>query len=330
MIPLTLALATFTLTACTPKTTDDTSNLGDADTDADSDTDSDADSDSDTDTDTDADTDADTTAWGGRMVRIPAGTFTMGGGAGDPSDSYEDHQVTLTHDFWIGATEVTRGQWESYSANAGWEYTSMPDYPCTTSTTASDCPADSVSWYDVVRYANALSTTEGLTPCYLADGTDLAATYLADPYACPGYRLPTEAEWEYAARAGEDTTYSGSNTSTDVAWTYENAYSAGTYAHEAATLAPNAWGLYDMSGNVWEWTNDWYDSAHGGYADGSSDVDPAGPVTGSGEGYEGSYRVYRGGGWSNGAGSATVSNRVVVNPEFAYDYVGFRLSRSSP
>ena len=177
------------------------------------------------------------------MVRIPAGTFTMGGGAGD-------HQVTLTHDFWIGATEVTRGQWESYSANAGWEYSSMPDYPCTTSTTASDCPADTVSWYDVAKYANALSATEGLTLCHLADGTDLASAYLANPYACPGYRLPTEAEWEYAARAGEDTTYSGSNASTDVAWTYENAYGVGTYAHEAATLAPNAWGLYDMSGNV--------------------------------------------------------------------------------
>ena len=317
------------LAACVPALPDDPKDVAadaDADTDSDSDADTDADSDTDSDTDTDSDADADTTAWGSRMVHIPAGTFTMGGGAGDPEDDYVDHQVTLTHDFWIGATEITRGQWESDSGNAGWEYTSM--YPCTTSTTASDCPAASVSWYDVAKYANALSTTEGLTPCYLADGTVLAAAWLTDPYSCPGYRLPTEAEWEYAARAGEDTTYSGSNTSTDVAWTTENAYSVGTYAHEVATLAPNAWGLYDMSGNQWEWTNDWYDPAHGGYEDGISDVDPAGPVTGSGEGNEGSDRVYRGGGWGLDADRATVSYRYRADTDYAYSDIGFRLSRS--
>ena len=308
-------LAALTVPACT-STAEDTTPAGtDADTDADGDVDSDADgdADSDTDTDTDADTDSDietdTTIWGSRMVRISAGTFTMGGGAGDPDGDYEDHQVTLTHDFWIGETEVTRGQWESYSANAGWVYESMAGYPCTTSTTVSDCPADTVSWYDVAKYANALSAAEGMASCYLADGTDLAPTYLTDPHACPGYRLPTEAEWEYAARAGEDTTYAGSNTSTDVAWTSENAYSAGMYGHEVATLAPNAWGLYDMSGNVWEWTNDWYDAEHGGYTDGTSDTDPAGPVTGSGEGYEGSARVRRGGDWAYDAATAPLSRR---------------------
>ena len=124
--------------------------------------------------------------------------------------------------------------------------------------------------------------------------------------------------------------YSGSNISADVAWTYENADSVGTYAHEVATLAPNAWGLYDMSGNVFEWMNDWYDGSHGGYGDGSSDSDPAGPLTGSGEGDEGSSRVVRGGDWHNVSDVATVSFRYPLYPEFAGKYIGFRLSRASP
>ncbi len=269
-----------------------------------------------------------TTTYGSLMIAIPAGTFTMGGGAADTENSYIDHEVTLTHDFWIGETEITRGQLEMASGYSGWTYTSLPDYPCTTSTTTADCPADSISWYDVAMYANALSTAEGLANCYLSDGTDLAAAYLTDPYSCPGYRMPTEAEWEYAARAGEDTRCSGSDTCEDVSWQYENAYSVGTYAHDVATLAPNAWGLYDMSGNLYEWANDWYDSAHGGYADGSSDVDPAGPVTGSGEGYEGSYRVIRGGSWAAYLSNSRVAFRSYSLPSNRYNDIGGRLSRS--
>ena len=313
--PLTSALAFFAWTACSPTANDHTRNHRNADTGGEGDADTDSDSDSDSDTLT--------TAWGGRMLRIPAGTFTMGGGAGDPDGWYQDHEVTLTHDYWIGATEVTRGQWESFSENAGWEYASMPDYPCTTSTTVSDCPADSVSWYDAAKYANALSTMEGLTPCYLADGTDRASAYLDNPYSCPGYRLPTEAEWEYAARLGEDRTFSGSDTSTDVAWTAENSNYVGTYAHEVATLAPNTSGLYDMSGDVQEWTNDWGDRTYGGYGDGSAQVDPAGPASSS-------WRVYRGGSWITGSVEARVSFREWLEPDAASLNQGFRLSISSP
>ena len=266
---------------------------------------------------------------GGTMIFISAATFSMGSGMGDPGEDYIDHDVTLTHDFYLGQTEVTRGEWEANPASAGWAYRSVADgYPCTG--TLADCPADTLSWYDAAKYVNWLSGEEGLDRCYLADGTDLAAAYLTDPYACTGYRLPTEAEWEYAARAGENTTYAGSNTAADVAWTYENAYSMGTNAHEGCSLSANAWGSCDMSGNVWEWTNDWDDAGHGGYADGSSDVDPAGPATGSAEGYEGSSRVIRGGGWSHNASYATVATRGSGTPSGAGNSFGFRLARSIP
>ena len=267
-----------------------------------------------------------TTAWGSEMIAIPAGTFTMGGGAADTENSYADHEVTLTHDFWIGETEITRGEWEAWSGGSGWAFTTS--YPCTTSTTEADCPADSICWYDVAMYANALSVAEGLAECYLADGTDLAAAYLTDPYACPGYRLPTEAEWEYAARADGPYRYAGSDTLDDVAWNSYNAYSLGTYSHEVATLAPNAWGLYDMSGNLWELTNDWYDPSHGGFADGSADVDPAGPATGSEEGYEGSGRVFRGGSWGRDGSYERVAFRYTENPAYRLNSFGARLSRS--
>ncbi|GDX78532.1 hypothetical protein LBMAG42_03430 [Deltaproteobacteria bacterium] len=260
-------------------------------------------------------------ASGATMIYLTGGTFSMGSGLGDSGGSYLDHDVTLSHHFYLAQTETTRGEWETDPSNTSWTYSSLPSYPCTGTT--ADCPADTMTWYDAGMYANWLSTEEGLTECYLADGTDMAAAYLADPYSCPGYRLPTEAEWEYAARAGVDTTYSGSNTAANVAWTHENAYTMGTYAHSGCSLAANAWGFCDMSGNVWEWTNDWYDSAYGGYGSGVATSDPPGPASGS-------YRVVRGGYWSTDASLAAVAYRNFYPPSFAYNYCGFRLARSIP
>lgn len=257
-----------------------------------------------------------TTTWGGEMILIAAGTFTMGGGLGDPESSYIDHEVTLSRDFWIGETEVTRSEWESWSGGVGWAYST---YACTGTT--ADCPTNMVSWYDVAQYANALSTAEGLTPCYLTDGTDLAVAYRTDPYSCPGYRLPTEAEWEYAGRAGEDTTYSGSNTAAAVAWTYATAYSLGTYSHEVAMLAPNAWGLHDLSGNVYEWVNDWYDAGSDYYAS-SPPSDPSGPAGPT------PYHGARGGYWGDQADWAEVSARGGRTPSDRTFSIGFRLARS--
>ncbi len=254
-----------------------------------------------------------TTAYGSWMAAISAGTFAMGGGAADSADAYMDHEVTLTHDFWIGETELTQEEWALFTAATD----TAPSY---FSTCGTDCPVETVSWYDAAKYCNALSTAEALTPCYLADGTDMTAAYVADPASCPGYRLPTEAEWEYAARADVATVYSGSDISTDVAWTVVNASST---THGACGLAANAWGLCDMSGNVWEWVNDRYSGSYGGYGDGSSQTDPPGASSGSG-------RIVRGGDWYGVAYVATVSYRHFDYPHDSFYGVGFRLARSSP
>jgi sulfatase modifying factor 1 len=129
-----------------------------------------------------------------------------------------------------------------------------------------------------------------------------------------GYRLLTESEWEGAARCGTNTKFAGSNTSTDVAWTYDNSDGPQT----VAGLAPNACGLYDMSGNVWEWTQDWYDD----YPSGSV-TDPIGSESGS-------YRVSRGGDWFSSEDIAIVSFRGQAGPDKSYNNIGFRLARTSP
>ena len=257
---------------------------------------------------------------GSEMILLAAGEFQMGCTASQVPCYGDDteHTVTLTHPFWLGRAEVTRSQWEADPNHAEWLYWNAAS--------TDDCPADALPWYEAAMYANWLSEEEGLDPCYGPEGNDVALDYLADVYTCPGYRLPTEAEWEYAARAGQDTTWSGSNTVTDVAWTDEANPGSGQVGCE---LAENAWGFCDMSGNAWEWTNDWYDAAHGGYADGSDDVDPVGPVRGEGEGYGGSLRVLRGGHWGFDASWARNAFRTYDDPVCGSLTCGLRLARTS-
>ena len=246
-----------------------------------------------------------TTTYGSLMVAITAGSFSMGSTTGE-ADEAPVHTVTLTRDFWIGETELTQAQ---YRAGMG----TSPSYFSSCGTT---CPVEMVSWTMAVLYANALSAAEGLDSCYSATGSDLATALGGDPYACEGYRLPTEAEWEYAAKAGGSYTYSGSNTVGDVAW--YDATSSSSRTHAVAGKTANAFGLYDMSGNVYEWTNDWY----GAYSSGAA-VDPVGASSGS-------YRVIRGGCWSTSASLVTVANRDWATPAVADNSIGFRLVRSAP
>ncbi len=243
-----------------------------------------------------------TTTYGATMVAITAGTFEMGS-----EDFGPIHTVTLTHDFWMGQTEVTQAQ---YLAGTGVS-------PSTYSSCGSTCPVETVSWEDAAVYANTLSAAEGLELCYTATGSDLSASLGGDPYACEGYRLPTEAEWEYAARGGESYTYPGSETVGDVAWTNEN--SGGT-THPVAGKGANAFGLYDMSGNVWEWGEDdfhWYSDA-GVPTDGTAWVDsPRGP-----------FRVLRGSSWGNAATNCRPAQRYYNAPDIKDSSIGFRIVRT--
>lgn len=303
-----LILTLLSLTACAPKTTDDTSNPGDADADTDADSDTDSDTDADADADADADTDSDADADAG-FVKVPASTFDMGSTPGQPDYGYRVHAVTLTHAYYVGVTEVTQGQ---FSAMMGYDPAYFPDCD---GLGPDDCPVEQVTWYESAAYANAVSDAAGLQECYTCtgSGTHVECDVGMNPYDCNGYRLLTESEWEGAARCGTDTEYAGSNTSADVAWTDENSDDS---THTVAGLAPNACGLYDMSGNVFEWTQDWHDEYPS-----RSLTDPIGAESGS-------FSVDRGGGWRYGANRSTVSNRDRHSPDDSYYYVGFRLARS--
>jgi formylglycine-generating enzyme required for sulfatase activity len=250
---------------------------------------------------------------GGSMIRISAGTFDMGctpGQSNCESDESPVMPVTLTHDYYIGETEVTQGQYEAM----------MGSNPSYTPSCGSTCPVESVNWHMAAAFTNAVSTAAGLTECYACNGSgsSVSCGVGVDPYTCDGYRLPTEAEWEGAARCGEDLLYAGSNTLGDVGWYNRN---SGSQAHTVASKDPNACGLYDLSGNVWEWTQDWYDS---GYYSSSGRTDPTGATIGF-------NRVFRGGSWYNSnRADLRVARRASLAPTYFFDYLGFRLARTIP
>jgi formylglycine-generating enzyme required for sulfatase activity len=227
-------------------------------------------------------------------VRIEPGTFMMGSPESEEGrdDDETQHPVTITRAYCMKATEVTQGAWQAV----------MGSNPSEFKNCGASCPVEQVSWGDAVGFANALSRREGLQECY-AGSTFVGLT-------CTGYRLPTEAEWEYAARAGTTEAIYGNLDS--VAWFSVN---SGRASHPVGQKQPNAWGLYDMLGNVYEWTGDWY-AAEVGVA-----VDPTGSPASS-------FRVLRGGSWGGRARrDARAAGRRFSND--ASSALGFRLVRTA-
>ena len=271
------------------------------------------------------------------FVYIPAGTFQMGSTAGYDNEE-PVHGVTISKGYLMGRHEVTQKEYEKYCSYTGGENKK----PTELYGDGDDYPAYYVSWYDAVVYCNRRSIAEDLTPCYAIGGktnpdewgtvptsNDSKWNGVTCDWNANGYRLPTEAEWEYAARAGdattEEKTWSGTKTENDLenyAWYSKN---NGRKTHQVGKLAPNAWGLYDMSGNVWEWCWDWYDEKYYSSSSTESVPNPTGPTGGSSD----DYRVFRGGSWSNGTDSCEVSFRGYSGPIYRSSSLGFRVVRSA-
>lgn len=217
-----------------------------------------------------------------KMIAVKGGTFTMGASS-EQTGAYPDesptHSVTLS-DYYIGETEVTQELWRAVMGSNPSNFTGNMQRP-----------VEKVSWNDCQTFITKLNELTGET-----------------------FRLPTEAQWEYAARGGNQAQgrlYSGSNTIDDVAWYTSNSSST---THPVKTKAPNELGIYDMSGNVWEWCSDWY----GSYSS-AAQTDPTGPSTGS-------SRVFRGGGWGSGATGCRVAFRDFSAPASGGYYLGLRLA----
>lgn len=217
------------------------------------------------------------------MVYVEGGTFIMGATAEQKTPDYDEqptHRVSLSS-FYIGKYEVTQALWKAVMGSnpSNWK--------------GDNLPVETVSWNDCQTFLRKLNAMTG-----------------------KNFRLPTEAEWEFSARGGNRSRgyqYSGSNVLSDVAWYVDN---SGMKTHNVGTKAPNELGIYDMSGNVWEWCQDWHR-----YYYGYSQTNPTGPSSGS-------YRVIRGGGWSGGARIYRVANRDISTPDCRIISLGFRLALS--
>jgi formylglycine-generating enzyme required for sulfatase activity len=257
------------------------------------------------------------------MVLIPPGTFTMGSPPNEPGHGLHEieHPVTLTRPFFVSRREVTQAEWQ---AVMGWNESYFP---------GPNRPVEIVTWFDCLSYCNRRSAAEGLDSVYVMTGRAYDGVHIvgAGSVGCfwlkNGYRLLTEAEWEYACRAGSITAFCngpithaaydcGDDSGLDLVGWY--CCNAGSTTHDAAGQGPNAWGLFDMHGNVYEWCWDWY-----------GDYPPA-PVTDPLGVASGSDRVVRGGDWSAYAVNCRSAFRGYNPPDVGHNSLGLRVARTAP
>jgi len=259
-----------------------------------------------------------TTANGTKLRRIPGGRFYMGSHDSDVylrNNEHPQHRVIIPSNFFIGVYPVTQKQFQE-----------LMQFNPSLASENEDCPADGVTWFSAVEFCNKMSEAESLQPYYSlkavrrrANGSiEYANVSVLDG---DGFRLPTEAEWEYACRAGSITPWCFGDQVLDVgeyAWYYDN---SSMESHPVGQRKPNAWGLFDMHGNVMEWCYDWYNELH--YQQCAEEEEsPTGPA-------EGTAKVLRGGAWQFGAEATRSAYRNNSAPDAVAGVIGFRICRNA-
>jgi formylglycine-generating enzyme required for sulfatase activity len=244
------------------------------------------------------------------LIQVKGGTFKMGSKTSDTSaelDEQKEHSVTL-NTFEISKFEVTVWEWKQFIKANKMKMPIKPSWGW-----QDNYPINGITWNEAIAYCNWLSTKEKLQPCYSKKGPNFVCNFKAN-----GYRLPTEAEWEFAAKGGTNSKgfrYSGSDKLEDVAWHKVN---SNGQPHTVGTKLPNELGIYDMSGNVWEWCWDWYNKDF--YKLEKVD-NPKGPEMGE-------RRTVRGGSWDSKSNYVRPANRISTIPSKTHEFYGFRIART--
>jgi formylglycine-generating enzyme len=245
-----------------------------------------------------------------RMVRVEGGTYKMGSKDSDKTadnDEQKEHDVTIKT-FEISKFEVTVWEWKQYTKANKFKMPLKPEWGW-----QDNYPINGITWEEAISYCNWLSKKEKLQPVYSKQGPNYVCNFKAN-----GYRLPTEAEWEFAAKGGVKSKgykFSGGNDANEVAW--HKAISKNS-PHTVGTKLPNELGLYDMSGNVWEWCWDWYNKDYYKIEKGDN---PKGPEMGE-------RKCVRGGSWDSQVNYLRPANRISTPPNKTHEFYGFRVART--